>query len=373
MAMVIPEEISMIVSSDPSQGASNVSADGSYFEVQLQDGLKIPKDALNVNVSVEESSIWWVIPNIITGTNDKMYFNGSSKGSTVTNAVMGFNPLNTFSLTNGFLEILKGSTVDPLPVGSFIVGDTFQIDTGSLAGFAFEILSIINDSTSVMSYNVTPSNVTQGGGLNDFTRIRAAGPTQAFTIAIPQGLYDLAGLNQAIARELETAGARSSPDPLVTLNPDEATQKVEMRFNYADVTVDFTQPDTFANILGFANAIYGPYPTAPLSVLAPSIASFNKVNYFLIHSDLTTTGIRFNNKYNQTIGQVLIDVPPGSQIVSTPNNPAKINAPELTGARRSNLRFWLTDDTDNRVNTNSEYWSARIVIHYLRPHIVREQ
>ena len=73
MAFTIPEEISMIVSSGPSTGASNRSADGSYFEVQLQDGLKIPKDALNINVRVEEATIWWVVPNIITGENDKNF------------------------------------------------------------------------------------------------------------------------------------------------------------------------------------------------------------------------------------------------------------------------------------------------------------
>ena len=57
----------MIVSSDPSQGAVNRSPDGSYFEIQLQDGLMLPRDALNINISVEESTVWWVVPNIITG------------------------------------------------------------------------------------------------------------------------------------------------------------------------------------------------------------------------------------------------------------------------------------------------------------------
>ena len=368
--MMVPEEISMIVSSDPSQGATNKSTDGSYFEVQLQDGIMIPSDALNINVSVEESTVWWVVPNIITGVNDKMYLNGATAGSTQTRIEMGFDPVNNFSLTSGFLEIERGSTANPLPTGAFVVGDNFQIDTGTLAGQSFEILSIIQDTPTVMSYNVEPNDVSQNGGINDFSRIRAAGPTQGFTITIPQGLYDLAGLNQAIARELETEGARTDPDPLITLNPDEATQKVEIRFNYNNVSVDFTQPGTFAEILGFDFAVYGPYSNAPISILAPSTAEFNQVNYFLIHSDLTNKGIRFNNNYNQTIGQVLIDVPPGSQITSNPRNPAKINVQELSGATRTNLRFWLTDDKDRRVNTNGEYWSARIVIHYLKPYVI---
>ena len=274
MSFTIPEEISMIVSSDPNNGATNRSPDGSYFEVQLQDGLKVPKDALNVNISVEEATIWWSVPNIITGENDKLYITGP---------------------------------------------DTLDV-------------------------------------------------VQNFVLTIPQGLYDLAGINEAIARELEAAGAKIDPEPLISLSPDEATQRVQMRFNYANVSIDFTQTDTPRVILGFDSAVYSPVPTNP--ILAPNVAAFNQVNYFLIHSDLTNKGIRFNNNYNQTIGQVLIDVAPGSQIVSRPFNPAKINAPEMAGSTRTNLRFWLTDDEDRRVNTNNEYWSARIVVHYLRPFVV---
>jgi len=274
MSFTIPEEISMIVSSDPINGATNISPDGSYFEVQLQDGLSIPKDALNINISVEEATIWWSVPNVITGENDKMYITGPDTADVITN----------------------------------------------------------------------------------------------YIITLPQGLYDLSGINAAIARELEIAGAKIDPDPLITLSPDEATQRVQIRFNYATVSIDFTPNDTFRVILGFNSQVYTPVPDNP--ILAPNVAAFNRVNYFLIHSDLTNKGIRFNNNYNQTIGQVLIDVAPGSQIVSRPFNPAKINAQELAGTSRTNLRFWITDDEDRRVNTNNEYWSARVVIHYLRPFVV---
>jgi len=276
MSFTVPEEISMIVSSDPNNGAVNRSSDGSYFEVQLQDGLKIPKDALNVNISVEEATIWWTVPNIITGENNKVYISGPDK-----------------------LDLL-----------------------------------------------------------------------QNYVLTIEQGLYDLSGLNASIARELEAQGAKIDPEPLITLSPDEATQKVQLRFNYATVFIDFTQNDTPREILGFDSAVYTPVPTNP--ILAPNVAAFNTVNYFLIHSDLTNKGIRFNNNYNQTIAQVLIDVPPGSQIVSKPFNPAKVNAQELSGATRTNLRFWLTDDNNNRINTNNEYWSARIVIHWLQPFVVEK-
>ena len=40
--MMVPQEISLLLSSNPQAGATNVSSDGSYFEVQLEDGIKIP-------------------------------------------------------------------------------------------------------------------------------------------------------------------------------------------------------------------------------------------------------------------------------------------------------------------------------------------
>lgn len=172
-------------------------------------------------------------------------------------------------------------------------------------------------------------------------------------------------------RELQNAGAKTDPIPVINLSPDDATQKVELTLNYLGSSVDFTQPDTPRIILGFDSQVIGPTVIAPISIVADNVAAFNQVNYFLIHSDLVNKGIRFNNNYNQTIAQVLIDVPPGSQIVSKPFNPARSNAFELGGSQRTNIRFYLTDDRDRAVNTNGEYWTCRVVIKYMLPHIFR--
>lgn len=266
----VQEEISMIFSSDPQSGARNLSSDGSSFEIQLEDGLTIPRDSVNCTVSVESATVWNSVPNIITNVNDKMYVTGP-------------------------------------------------------------------DSSDVL---------------------------QTFIITIPQGLYDLPSLNEAVLRELENQGAKTNPLPLISLSADDATQKVELRVNYTTVGVDFTQPQTPREILGFIS-IFVYVTSAPTTVLAQNVAGFNTVNYFLLHSDITNKGLRFNNDFNQTIAQVLIDVRPGSQIVYQPFNPAKIPCPELIGTNRKNLRFWLTDDRNRLVNTNSEYYSLRLVIRYM--------
>ena len=366
--MVLPEEISLVVSSDPNAGAVNRSTDGSYFEIQLDDGLQIPKDALNVNVRAEEATIWWVVPNIIKGVNDKMYITGEDAPVITGYETMGFDANNTMSLTSAIFDILQ-STGSALPVGAFLVGDTITVESGPLLGSSFVITNINADTTNQMNYDVAPTTSNQPVGNWTFLRTRP-GVANNYVITIPQGLYDLSGLNQAIQRDLENKGARIDPDPLIVFAPDDATQKVELRVNYDDVSVDFTQPDTPRAILGFDSLVYGTYPSVPIEVLAPNIAEFNQINYFLIHSDLVNKGIRFNNRYNQTISQVLIDVAPGSQIIHKPFNPAKSNAQELAGAKRNNMRFYITDDKQRTVNTNGEYWTARIVIDYLLPYVV---
>jgi len=277
MSFIINKEIPLLVSSNPNAGAKNIRDNGSSFEVDLQDGLKIPKDAINCQVRIEESTVWWTVPNIIQGVNDKFYVTGPNTADVITN----------------------------------------------------------------------------------------------FVATIPTGLYDLSGINQAILRDLENQGAKINPNPLITLTPDEPTQKVELRIDYNNVSVDFTKTDTPREILGFNSSIIGPFPT-PTNVLAPNVAQFNQVNYFLIHTDLTNKGIRINNKYNQTLGVVLIDVAPGSQIVSKPFNPARVNAPELVGTNRTRIRMWLTDDSDRRINTNGEYWTARMVISYQLPMVIKK-
>jgi len=55
---------SFIVSSDPANGALNLSADGSTFSVQLNNPIAIPHDAKNCTLEVVQASIWYTSPNI---------------------------------------------------------------------------------------------------------------------------------------------------------------------------------------------------------------------------------------------------------------------------------------------------------------------
>ena len=284
--MLVPEELNLLVTSDPSQGARNVSKNGSRFSIKLEDPIELPEGALNPVICVEEATVWWTVPNIITGENDKLYVTGPTQA----------NPLIT--------------------------------------------------QTSILT--------------------------------IPLGLYDASGLNETVQNLLENAGFQTTSGtpaisrPVFTITTDEATSRIILRFEYSTVSINFTPNDTPRDILGFDNLVYGPYMLAPQNIPAPFVAQFNTVNYFLIHTDLCDNGIRFNNQYNNTVAQVLINVAPGSQIISTPFNPAQSSADKLVGTKIDTFNVWLTDDKQREVNTNSEYFTARLVIRWLHPHFLHD-
>lgn len=255
-------EIPLLLISDANTGASNVSNDGSSFDVFLEDPILIPNNATSCTVEVQGSTIWWVMPNIITAVND-----------------------------------------------------AFTLDDG------------------ISTYNIT----------------------------VPQGLYDLTTLGASVDSALVAAGAATG---LFTFIADSSTQKVVIRINQVGVSIDFTVANTFRVILGFNSVVLGPTVVAQTDFLANNQAAFNQIDYFLIHCDLVDKGIRNNDSYWQTVAQIPIDVNPGSQIINNPQNPTKSPADHLIGGRKVRIRMWLTDQNNEVVNTNSETWSARIVIRY---------
>lgn len=269
----VTEEV--IFSSDPASGAQDVSAGGDAFSVNFSDPIIVPKNAVQVEVQMVESVIWFTTPNI-TALNQNLRITGP--------------------------------------------------DT------------------------------------SDIVRV--------YDIVVPKGLYDLSALSAAILRELEAATpkAKQTPYPLVSFSADDATSKVIMYLNYDTVSVDFSVARSLGPILGFDTDVFsnpvGPLVGTPLPVTADVVARFNTINSFLIHCDLARSGIRFNNTYYQIIGNPLIDVAPGKQIVYSPQYPPICEANHLRGQHRSRVKCWLTDDQNNPVDTNGEFWSFRLRLTY---------
>ncbi len=263
--------IPLLVSSDYKNGAT-VSTDGSQFNVHMEGGLGIPKEAQNVSLTVESSTVWWVVPNILAATDS----------STPNNKL-------------------------------YITGDNNQNANAS------------------------------------------------FTIEIPTGLYDVAQLNQQVEVLLENAGARTDPDPLLTFTGNLSTGKVDTRFNYSNVTVNYTHGDTPREVLGYDNLTYNPGQVQ--TVPAPFEAKFNTIEYFVLRSDMVDKGIREGNSYRQAIAFVNINNSPGNQLVSEPNHPPTVPCQNLAGSLKNDFTFTLTDHLNNRVKM-TETFSIRMTISY---------
>jgi hypothetical protein len=269
-AEITTGSIELIFSSDPQNGAINITDQGSAFEVALQEPLHIPHDATNVKLKVVSSTIWWTIPNVNAGVND-----------------------------------------------------IFRFDIG-------------------------------GSGV--------------VTAIVPEGLYDMIALYRALQTILISPPVSLAP-AYVSANfqliADAATQRVQIYLAMAGDSIDVGTANSVFQLAGWPTG--SPIVAGPGVTTAPQVAQFNQVDYFLIHSDLVSRGIRFNNAWTQTIAQVLIDVPPGSQIDYAPFNPPASNANELIGANKWNVKFWLTDSRNRPVNTFGEFWTARIEISYIVP------
>jgi len=200
-----------------------------------------------------------------------------------------------------------------------------------------------------------------------------------YNCVIPAGIYNLSNLSSAITRAYQNiTPTPTTPFPITFLS-DDSTQRVVMLFGVAGVQVDFTQPRSMRQILGYygTSSVWqksgaDPQDLVPLtpsfinqSVIANTQARFNTINSLLINcAELSGGGIPVNTGSFNTIASVPIEVPVGSQIVYTPFMPPVVNADFLIGKKISNLNFSMTNEKNQPVNTNGETFSLTVNFKY---------
>lgn len=95
----IKNSFDVIFSSDPSNGAQQITPDGSTFAVELENnGLNIPKNAVNCNIEVINSELWWNIPNIVIGKNANFAYiqaSGITKVAVIPTGLYSVSQLNS--------------------------------------------------------------------------------------------------------------------------------------------------------------------------------------------------------------------------------------------------------------------------------------
>ena len=234
-------------------------------------------------------------------------------------------------------------------------GSSFSVDLQTAIKVPSDAHYCWVEVQSAQVWNTVPNITT---GTNDKFYFSYSGIDYNFTLE--QGLYDLDALSYAISRNLLLLGLTSD---IITLTGDQATSKCVFTFKDSTVQLDFTKSQTFRDILGFNSRIVS--GSSQLIIKGDNVAGFNLINYFLIHCDLVNYGLGYNDRFSQIVSEVYIDAPVGSQILSRPYNVPKIPANELIGVSRNSIQIWLTDENNNRVNTNGEDFSFRMTINYV--------
>jgi hypothetical protein len=264
MAVLLSKSVSYIFNSDPVSGSQNLSADGSTFQVSLNDPIRIPAGAVDCKAGVIQAAIWNTAYNISAGFNN-----------------------NKFKFT-----------------------------------------------TSVA-------------------------PAGTYTITIADGLYSVALLQTFIATSLVNLGL---PSGLFTISGDTATQKSVVTILTSGDSVDFTVANSVRQVLGF-NSVVITAPSANYSFYSNNTAAFNRVNSWIIASNLVSQGIPVNSQSQGIIASVPITAPPGSQVTYSPQNVIWFDGRELIGQPKINMLFQLLDQ-DLRTITTPDYWSFVLTISY---------
>ena len=160
-------------------------------------------------------------------------------------------------------------------------------------------------------------------------------------IVFPEGLYSLDEVNAEIARQVPVA---------VSFKPIQAQQKTELELG-SGAAIDFAT-STLGTLLGFPPSA-GTVSTN--GTISPAAAKLNRNNTLLIRTDMITAGLPVNSLARGIIGQVpLAGTAPGSLVNYQPNNILWVDASELIGNSRQNVRFELVNEAEQRVPTSGD-------------------
>ena len=206
----------------------------------------------------------------------------------------------------------------------------------------------------------TSYNIAAGFFNNNLRFTTTAAPAGSYNIVIPDGLYSVAGLNSFLSSQFVNL---TLPANLITIGGNSATQKSIVTFLTNGDSIDFTFPNSVNTVLGFSAAVITA-PSANYSFFSTNTASFNRVNSYIIASNLVSAGIPVNSTSRGVIATVPISVAPGSQINYSPQNVVWFDAADLIGSQRSSLQFFLLDQDLRAAGTGGNTYSFTVNIKY---------
>ena len=198
-------------------------------------------------------------------------------------------------------------------------------------------------------------------------RIRIDGPNllnvvQSVIIVIPNGLYTPQSLNSSMQLLLNNAGFQPN---MIQITGNDPINRIQITFNFVNASVHFNNADYhgFADLLGYGYIVLAPVVVGEIKV-APNLATFNKTNYYIITSSITSDATIINGQSSHAIARILINAAPNYQIQDAPAYPYTHVLTKLIGTSVKRITFQLRDDSGELINTQGELWSLRYRITY---------
>jgi hypothetical protein len=208
-------------------------------------------------------------------------------------------------------------------------------------------------------WNTSP-NISAAFGNNIFTYTTATAPAGTYTVNILEGLYSLTALSGYISNALVNNG---HPAGLFGLAADDATQRSIVIISNVGDSVDLSVANSVAPILGFG-AVVLTATVAGARFYSTSTAAFNRVDQYLIRSNIVAGGLPVNANTTGIVANIPITVSPGSQIVYEPTNPIWVDATDLIASGRQNLDFALVDQLGRATPTAGEIYSCVLALRW---------
>ena len=179
---MIKYNIPMLASSDPDSGAKNISSDGSTFQIILDRPLTIPQNAHNIYLEAKNATVWWTVPNIIKGLNDKFYIEhlGTPYVTTIPEGLYGVTDLSNkissllfnLGLPIDLIELLPDTAENKVVIQFNYAGTQidFQDNTAlnnfrELLGFDSKLVPV---PATIASEFVTADNIAAFNTINYF-------------------------------------------------------------------------------------------------------------------------------------------------------------------------------------------------------------
>lgn len=185
-------------------------------------------------------------------------------------------------------------------------------------------------------------------------------------ITLPDGLYASDTLNAYVKREIGKitipGGTTKISSSSIKIFENPASQKIVIALANG-FTVDATiGPNNVAQTLGFTTSVTSTYTGEGFE--ADEIAQLNRINAYLLHTDLVQDGISINSQYDSILTEIQLTASAGRLLNYRPYIPYKVSGKHLKYGNKDLLTFYLTDEKNRPIDTFGENYSFTVVIKY---------